>query len=80
MKQKVNVLEVLSKISQVTADINVGAQLFNRLAEKYEGKEIRFEDIVGDIMPEIAKELVVWKKYTNEKGDAFIDRIVNLMT
>jgi hypothetical protein len=52
--------------------------LFERLAAKYEGKEIRFDDIVGDIMPEIAKELVVWKKYTNDKGSAFIDRIIQL--
>jgi hypothetical protein len=80
MGNKINILEVLTRISQVTQDINVGAQLFNTMAEKYEGKEITFEDVVGDIMPEIAKNLVVWKKYTNEKGDAFIDRIVKIVT
>lgn len=79
MAHKVNVLEVISKISQVVTDINTGAQLFNDLAAKYEGKVITYSDVIHDIMPQIARELPAWKKYTNDKGDKFIDIIIGIL-
>jgi myo-inositol catabolism protein IolC len=79
MAKKINILEILTKVSQVTQDINTGATLFNELAEKYKGKEITYEDVINDILPQIALQLDAWKKYTNENGDKFIDTVIGII-
>ena len=77
--KKINFLDVVTQIGQITTDLNTLSTSLNNLATQYKDTPITKELVINVILPEIAKDLPLIEHYTGTEGDAFIEKIISAL-